>query len=240
MGGEACTALNGWVGGADHEVMATAVGTGPASVLRQVLRGIGFTLLGLVAVVLAGDAGDWLRGQSGWGDLSATERSAVAGSWLVLVAALVLTWRRLRRWQERPRWLMRCAAVVAFVGLLPMVAVPAPAQARDISHCVPLADAWRPSVSAPAAADIAFARSVDAVEHRRVAQRPYRPSHGAADAYLAQIESPAYSSVALFQLWQRSPGSCASRSRVARGSSAAGLGVGAAAIGLAVRRRRRA
>src|SRR3954470_18226006 len=126
---------------------------------RQLLRGVAFTAGLLVGLYLAALTIAWLYNEDGFVDLSTPRRLAVAGTWVGIAAAASLTWRRLRSWSERPRWLVAAAAVVAIVGTAPAVAIPAPAVAGFISHCVPVADAWRPVMPPPSAAELAFVRS---------------------------------------------------------------------------------
>ena len=208
-----------------------------SSVGRQLGRGVAFTVALLVGLTVAFSAVGWLIDLDGDSDLSAAQRTGVGLAWLAIAAVLAVLWRRLRQWSGRPRWLVPAAVVIAVAGLTPAVIAPAPHRPAYISHCAPLADAWRPVMAAPTVADLAYMKAHPKPTHvsLNVMTRQQRDAYEA--AFNAWLSSPAYSHVLLYQLWQDGPGPCGASSRTDLGRSAAGLGVGALALTIAVRRR---
>jgi hypothetical protein len=219
--------------------MTTAAGTGPRPVGRQLLRGIGF-FAGLAAagfgILMLVTLVQWVRGVDDAALIPAWRRITALAIVAVLVAGSILTWRRLRAWADRPRWLVPMAGLVLVAALVPAVWLPAPAEDLAGSSCVPLANAWRPIVTA-SAADMAFFES-----GRRSGPPSTVRDHASLLAYTAVLrarqQTPAYQRASHYITWVVTGGRCAPRSRTALEWSAAGLGLGAAAITLAVRRRR--
>jgi len=220
--------------------MTTATGGRHRSAPRQALRGVGFfvgLVVALFAMVLLWGVAEWLLGDgTGW-DIPGWRRASALVIGLVVVGGSVVTWRRLRAWVDRPRWLVPAAAAVLVVGLLPALILPAPADDFTGSPCVPIADAWRPAVTA-SASDLAFFQAgmhngLPSSVHDRASLAAYTASQR------ARQQAPAYQRASRYELWAAGGGSCAPRSRVALGWSAVGLGLGAAALSLGVRRRRR-
>jgi hypothetical protein len=218
--------------------MVTLGVRGGRPIHRQLLRGVAITVALLVGLLLVATAVPWLLNGDGFDDLSAPRRLAVAGTWVGLAAGLTFTWRRLRRWSERPRWLVPAAAAIVVAGLVPAVVMQAPVQPGFISHCVPVADAWRPVMARPSAADVAYMTAHPKPSHvsLNVMTRQQRDAFDA--AFNVWLSSPAYAHMTIYSIWQDGPGPCAVPSRAHLGWSAAGLGVGAAGLTVAVRRRR--
>jgi hypothetical protein len=220
--------------------MTVVGGTERRPVGLQLLRGIGW-FVALVAAVLgvlalAGTA-HWLLGTSdaGWG-VPAWRRISAVVLGVAVVGGAGFTWRRLRAWGDRPRWIVPAAAAVLAAALVPALWLPAPAGDFHSSACFPIADAWQPVVTA-SAADLAFFAAgmhngLPSGVQDKASIAAYRTS------LRERSQTPAYQRASRYTLWVAGGGSCTPRSRTALGSSAIGLGLGAAALSLAVRRRR--
>ena len=133
---------------------------------------------------------------------------------------------------------MPAAVAIAIAGVAPGVVMQAPARAQLISHCIPIADAWQPVMAPPAAADVAYMAAHPKPSRAGLEQMTRQQRHAYEEAFNVWLSSPAFARTTLYTLWQYGSGSCATPSRARLGWSAAGLGVGAAALTVAVRRRR--
>ena len=190
----------------------------------------------LVAVAALWAVAEWLLGNGAGWDVPAWRRGTALVIGLVVVAGSAVTWRRLRAWGDRPGWLVPAAAAVLVAGLLPALILPAPADDFTGRPCVPIADAWRPVVTA-SASDLAFFRAgmhngLPSSVHDRASLAAYTASQR------ARQQSPAYQRASRYELWAAGGGTCAPRSRVGLGWSALGLGLGTVAVSMGVRRRR--
>jgi hypothetical protein len=211
--------------------MAVVGGVARASVGRQLLRGVGFFAGGASALLTVVMLLSWVHDDE-YGRAGLARRLAGTGVVLALVAGGYVTRRQLRRWGERPRWLVPAAVAVFVVALVP--AAYAPSNAFYAGSCVPILTAWEPAMSSPSAADLAYYESTFKIPLPRTNAQRAAFVH----AQEARQQTPAYQRVSRFRFWYASEASCAPASRNRLGWSAAGLGVGAAALTVAVRRRR--
>ena len=212
--------------------MVTVGLRGGRSVGRQVLRGIGFFVYGVSGLLAVLTLVSWVHADDD-GRAGLVRRLAATAVVLSLGVVVALTMRSLRRWEGRPRWLVPAASVLLVVALVPAVYAPAPITSSS-DGCIPVLGAWEPVVAEPSAADLAFYESLFG--------QPHPKTRAEADAQVAvaraKRRSPAYQRVENYGLWAQSDAGCAPSSRTHLGWSAAGLGVGAAALTVAVRRRR--
>lgn len=223
--------------------MALVSGAPPRSVVHQVLRGVGFTLAASFWLLLAlWLAGGLLTSEDAFVEAAVppARRAASVAVVVALAVAVLLVRRWLRRWEDRPHWLMPAAWLVLLGALIPAVAIPTARDDFGSRVCVPLADAWRPVLTA-SASDLAYWRSVYAaapppLTHDHAQNRAQLQGYLAAQS--AKRAAPAFVRADNYVLWASAGGSCAPRSRTALGWSAAGFGLGAGGIAFAVRRRR--
>jgi hypothetical protein len=214
--------------------MAVVGGVRRASFGRQVARGIGFFVGGAFALLAVAMLVSWLSSDDDGRPVLGLRLGATVAV-LALAAGVSLVQRSLRRWSGRPRWLVPAAVVVLVAALVPAVYAPAPSTS-DADGCTPLLNAWEPVVAEPSAADLAF--------YEGVFTTPLPKGKAQLAAFLSAQEAkhrmPAFERVSSYALWLDSDAACAPSSRTHLAWSAAGLGVGAAALTLAVRRRRSA
>jgi len=211
--------------------MVTLGVRGGQSIRRQVLRGIGFFAAGASALVAVGTLASWVHaddaGQAGLG-----RRLGATAVVLTLVAGGFVSVRRLRRWSERPGWLVPAVAALMLAASIP--AVYAGGNGQYDGSCIPVLQAWQPSMTEPSAADVAYFESVlrTPLPHGRAALATF------ISAQQHKRRAPAFQRVDRYETWRFSEASCAPSSRSHLAWSAAGLGVGAAALTGALRRRR--
>jgi hypothetical protein len=226
-------------------------------VVIQILRGVGWTMAGLLSLTLAeflltnpGDQSPIQFDSGGWHatvDLHPQWRA------ILLVGAVAgvsyFLFRRVRRWPTRPRWLLPLGVVVLVAAAVPALKPFTTSSELDSRSCVPLVDAWHPVVHNPGPSDLAVWQSqykslspipsdlVDPVKRRAFVDEERR-------IFLAEQQQ--IRSTAAFQradgyiIWTFTRGVCTPRSRQYLTFSAALLGIGAV-IGVgavSVRRRR--
>jgi hypothetical protein len=204
---------------------------GTASVPVQILRGIGWTVLLLLAIAIAAWL-FWTREHPQWVTIGVLGGLA-AGCWLVR--------RHLRRWATRPRWFLPVGAVVLAVALVPALKpFTIDPEAVPVS-CTPLFDAWHPVVPRPSQSDLETWRSVYSAAPLGI--NPLRDP-AARQALFAQMArtkaTAAFRRADKWVVWTFGSGTCVARSRHDVLVSGALLGAGAIGIttALVVRRRR--
>ena len=204
----------------------------------QVLRGIGWFLGGVGVLMTAALLVQSVRGDDIGFSASPGRRAAGTAVIVVLLAGGCLTFRSLRHWARRPRWLVPVAALLAVAALVPALwATPPASSAAD--GCVPLLSAWQPVLAEPSAADQALYES--SFDNLATADLHDKAAVAAAIAKDKAIRAtPGGRLVSRFASWENSDAACAPVSRTHLGWSAVALGVGTAGIAAAVRRRRRA
>jgi len=230
------------------------------SVARQVRRGIGWTAAGLAALVLASAL---LKNPGAKDGITNTNVDTghttvnIEPQWkamfvVAVVAAIsILVFRRLRRWSERPRWLMPLSVGVLVAGCALMLWPSTIADAYGDTHtCTALLDAWHPVVANPGAADLAVRAGLYNVP---LQHSPYHDAARMHAFYLAQQRTlqsraaaiqatPAYQRAERYVEWTISQNACAPQARTSFAASGAVFIGGAAALtgATAITRKRKA
>jgi len=230
------------------------------SVARQVLRGISWTAAGLATLALAsallknpGATDGITNTDTNTGHTTVNIEPQWKAMFVVAVVAAIsfLVFRRVRRWSERPRWLMPLSVGVLVAGCALMLWPSTVSDAYDDTHtCTALLDAWHPVVANPGAADLAVRASLYNV------QLKHSPYHDAARMHAFYLEqqrtlqardvairaTPAYQRAERYVEWTISQSACAPQAR-ARFAASSTVFVGGAALlagAVALSRKRKA
>jgi hypothetical protein len=219
--------------------MTVLGGTERRPVGVQALRGIGFFVGGVATLMTAALLAWSVRGEDSDFGASAGRRAAGTAVIVVLLAGGYLTFRSLRRWAGRPRWLVPAASLLTIAALVPAVWAAAPAT-LDSGGCLPLIAAWQPVVAIPSAADVAGYES--GFVNPATIDKHHKPAVDAKVIFTVKEAraTPAFLRSARFAAWEASDAACAPVSRTHLAWSATAFGLGAAGIAAGVRRRRRA
>jgi hypothetical protein len=208
------------------------------SIAAQVGRAAGFTALvvGLIGV------GVWVSGApeaSDNGYVTFRPHWALYGALCAAAAAGFFLVRRVRRWVDRPRWLLPAAAGILIVAAVPALKPYTISPELTPLTCVPLLDAWHPVIPHPGPTNWAVWTSIYSA--------PPPSTSAEAKATLARVQAEkatsAYATDARYAEWTFGPGECVAKSRRTLAISLAVLGGGSAAVVAAtalVKRRRRA
>jgi hypothetical protein len=234
-----------------------AVSRPKRSVGAQIARGIGLTVALLV--------GSWVafyvcivlfffHDNNGF-DSSAFSGSAFHANWAAIlptVALAVASWiafRRMRAWDDRPRLLIPATVLVVATTSLIAYWPYSVATLTAPSTRVAVADAWHPVVAEPSEADLVVWQS-----HNELMPFPKAPTTDPVGrrafyqdirrrflARRARIEAtPAFQRADRYIWWTYGQGPCTATSRNLLAASGGVLLLGGAALGMAVKRRRRA
>jgi hypothetical protein len=225
----------------------------------QVLRGIGWTGAGLFALGMAALLVETPGANEGIinDDLNGHTTIAIHPQWKAIavvfgvVVVCTLAFRRLRRWQARPRWLMPLAVVILIGSTITALKPFGMSSESDSQSCIPVVDAWHQVVPNPGPVDMRVWRSQFAVQlHRSPYTDPAR-SRQFYDQQRATIRAqesaikatPAFQRGERYMDWTFTQGVCAPRSRQYLGVSALVLIGGSAALAavtvVPLRRRRK-
>ena len=236
----------------DTPFMATADGSqalrSTPSAAHQVVRGIGWSVAGLATLLLVTMV---LKNPGAKDGITNTDTDTghttvnIEPQWkAMLVVAVVagsafFVFRRLRRWSERPRWLLPFSVVVLVASAALMLMPLTVTDGYSDSHtCSALLDAWHPIVANPGAADLAVRSSLYNV---KLEHSPFHDAARERAFYAAQrtrIEArgraitatPAYQRAERYVEWTTSQNACAPRARTLFAASSAVLLGGAAGL----------